>query len=58
VIVIDWSRLAAAPFYIEAVDNVPIVGNKTARMINFLITANYTAPHKIHFVGHSLGGEE
>ena len=54
-IVIDWSILAAVPWYDTATNNVPLVGNKAGDLINFLVRENVTQLSKIHFVGHSLG---
>ena len=53
---IDWSALTAAPWYTNAVDNLPVAARYVARFLRFLIGSGY--PSKlIHLVGFSLGAE-
>ncbi|CAL8131408.1 unnamed protein product [Orchesella dallaii] len=55
VVFINWSKLAAAPWYETAANNVEPVGLYTARLLNFLIQRGLTSVNLIHFIGHSLG---
>lgn len=56
VLLIDWSTLAAAPWYISAVNNLPTTGKYVARFIRFLVRQSYEV-EKIHLIGFSLGAE-
>jgi len=55
VLVVDWSRLAAVPWYHAARASVPRVGRLVARLIDFVARASRKRPFQIHVVGHSLG---
>jgi len=48
-----WRWLAAALFYIDAVNNLLVVGSQIAQMIRYLIHANNITQDKIFFIGHS-----
>ena len=48
---VDWESGAAMPFYIQAVSNSKITGNKVGE---FLDVAQIN-PVKVHCIGHSLG---
>lgn len=51
IIVVDWSKGAPMPWYLDAVDNTRVVGLKTAEFI----LANNLNPKNVHCIGHSLG---
>jgi len=51
---VDWEKLASAPNYHRAVNNVGPVGEVTADLINFLNKFG-TAQEKFHLIGFSLG---
>lgn len=55
VILVDWSVLAASPFYDRAVYNTVAAGKETAKLVVFLISADTSSLDKIHIIGHSLG---
>ncbi|CAG7723479.1 unnamed protein product [Allacma fusca] len=55
IISIDWSDLAAAPWYDRAAAATKLVGQKTAKLVNFLVAEGMVALKDIHFAGHSLG---
>ncbi|ODN05025.1 Hepatic triacylglycerol lipase [Orchesella cincta] len=55
VVFINWGKLAGAPWYETAANNVEPVGLYTARLLNFLIARGLTSVNLIHFIGHSLG---
>ena len=52
---INWEKLAAPPYYPDAVDNVKIVGRLTGKLIEFLVERGVAPIEDISFVGHSLG---
>ena len=64
VLVVDWSALTDFgtnypqlfnAYAVSAVKSVPIVGNRTGELLQFLINSGKTNLDLIHFVGHSLG---
>jgi len=55
VISVDWSKHAAAPWYDTAAQNAKVVGNKIARLIQYLISKGVVTIDKVHIAGHSLG---
>jgi len=54
-ILVDWQSLAAAPWYNIAAEGTPVVGEKSAFLLSWLVSNGYTTKDKIHFGGHSLG---
>jgi len=52
---VNWGRLAGAPWYETAANNVPAVGAYTAKMIEFIISSGVASINDFHFAGHSLG---
>lgn len=56
-IVVDWSPLAAAPWYRPAADNALPVGRFLARFIHFLHDSRAVHASYLHVVGFSLGAE-
>jgi len=56
IIVIDWGKFAAAPWYDTAAANTKPVGQWASRMIEYLYkTQNAIDLTTTHFMGHSLG---
>jgi len=55
IILIEWSKLSASPWYDNAAANTKLVGAKAARFIEFLVDNRVTALSQIHMIGHSLG---
>ena len=51
---VDWEKLANAPNYHRAVNDVKLVGEATGDLITFLNKFG-TAQEKFHLVGFSLG---
>lgn len=47
IIVVDWSKGAPMPWYLDAVDNTRVVGLKTAEFI----LANNLNPKNVHCIG-------
>lgn len=57
VISIDYGPLVPAPCYIQAVQNLPLVSQCLAQLINNLVDRNIVPNDKIHLIGFSLGGQ-
>lgn len=57
VILVDWGKLSAMPWYITAVKNTRKVGFHVAKMISWLDKNNAVSMKKIHVIGFSLGAE-
>jgi len=55
VVLLDWAPLAAAPWYDVAAGNTKLVGEKTGRLILYLVSRGYVTLDQVHFAGHSLG---
>ncbi|XP_050738746.1 pancreatic lipase-related protein 2-like [Eriocheir sinensis] len=55
VIAVEWSQLAAAPFYPTAVASVPQVGALTASLLDWLHDAAGMDASGVQAIGHSLG---
>merc|ERR1711970_1690118 len=55
IILVDWRKLAEAPWYFSAVGNVPIVANQTSYLINLLANVAGLQSERIMMIGHSLG---
>jgi hypothetical protein len=55
IISIDWSDLAAAPWYERAAEATKLVGEKTGKLVNFLKAEGLVTLNNVHFAGHSLG---
>ncbi|KAK0167247.1 hypothetical protein PV327_004672 [Microctonus hyperodae] len=58
IIRVNWEKLAAGPFhyYSNAVNNVPLVGKHTAKLIEWLEAKKIISISKLHIIGFSLGG--
>jgi hypothetical protein len=54
-VLIHWKAAAAAPWYDVAAGATKVVGEKTAYLINFLVSNGYTTADKVTVSGHSLG---
>jgi len=54
VIGVDWSKLAAAPWYDIAAGHTRVTGEKTAELIEWLVSEGVPLSN-IHVLGHSLG---
>ncbi|ODN05024.1 Lipase member H [Orchesella cincta] len=52
---VNWSKLAQAPWYETAANNVKPVGEYSAKLINFLVAQGVATLDNTFFVGHSLG---
>ena len=50
-----WEALAKSDFYLDAVNNVRYVGEKTSEMINYLTGYSPFRLGDVHFIGHNLG---
>ncbi|XP_076240643.1 pancreatic lipase-related protein 2-like [Calliopsis andreniformis] len=57
IILVDWSKLAALPWYVTAVQNTKIVGPYVARFVSFLDAVRAVPMSKLHVIGFSLGAE-
>ncbi|CAL4069798.1 unnamed protein product [Meganyctiphanes norvegica] len=55
VIAVNWKKLALAPFYIQAVEDVYKVANLTAAFIDWCVQETVLTTSQIEIVGHSLG---
>ncbi|KAF4517964.1 hypothetical protein B566_EDAN005331 [Ephemera danica] len=54
-VVLDWSSLAAGPWYYTAYNNADYVALSMARALDFLAGPGGAAPEDIHLVGCGLG---
>jgi len=54
-VLVQWEKLASAPFYDAASENTKLVGEKVATLVNFLTANQFTTLKLIHLGGHSLG---
>ena len=55
-ITVDWQELARGlEFYLKAKANVPLVGERLAQLIDFLVWQGETPSENVRLVGHSLG---
>lgn len=57
VILVNWSKLSALPWYITAVRNSRQVGAHVAGMVRWLETQNAVPMSQLHVIGFSLGAE-
>ncbi|KAJ9584909.1 hypothetical protein L9F63_020764, partial [Diploptera punctata] len=57
VILVDWSPLAALPWYSAAVINCHTVGRYLADFLEFLINKEYISIMDVHLIGFSMGAE-
>jgi hypothetical protein len=55
VILVDWKQLANNPTYVVSAERTKIVGQKSARLFEFLIRENYVSHENLHIQGMSLG---
>ncbi|XP_044735396.1 phospholipase A1-like [Chrysoperla carnea] len=55
VIVVDWRKLARAPWYLTASKNTRLVGQTTAQLIDNLVQGAGMKLENLHIIGHSLG---
>ncbi|XP_017026113.1 pancreatic triacylglycerol lipase [Drosophila kikkawai] len=57
VISIDYKPLVPDPCYFSAVQNLPLVSQCLAQLINNLVDRNIVPNENIHIIGFSLGGQ-
>ncbi|XP_015591504.2 inactive pancreatic lipase-related protein 1-like [Cephus cinctus] len=57
IILVDWGKLGALPWYVTAVSNTRTVGLYVARMVSWLDVQGAVPISRIHVVGFSLGAE-
>ncbi|XP_074107462.1 uncharacterized protein LOC141532827 isoform X2 [Cotesia typhae] len=57
VILVEWGRLSAMPWYVMAVKNTRRVGSHVAQMAKWLELNNAIKLPKLHVIGFSLGAE-
>ena len=60
VILVDWSKGAKGPNYLQAAGNTRLVGAQTAELIRFLISTSSGSANSIdrfYIVGFSLGAQ-
>lgn len=55
IISVDYKPLAAEPCYVQAVQNLPTVGNCTAQLIDYLIQESLFTLDNIHVIGLDNG---
>ncbi len=55
VIITDWKKGAAAPWYRKASVNTQVVGRQIAYLVNHLKTSRGIDPAQVHLLGFSLG---
>jgi len=55
VILVDWGVLSTP--YMDAMENVRVVGREIARMIETLVRSKKSRLEDMHFIGWSLGGQ-
>lgn len=54
-VLVQWRKLAAAPFYDVAAKNTKLVGERVAQLVTFLVENEFTTLSAVHLAGHSLG---
>jgi len=57
VILVDWSKGAKGPNYLQAAGNTRLVGAQTAELIRFLISSSSGSRGRFYIVGFSLGAQ-
>ncbi|KAL7305252.1 hypothetical protein TKK_0002390 [Trichogramma kaykai] len=57
IILVDWSKLAAMPWYVKAVQNTRLVGSHIAQMLRWLESQGAFSLRRVHLIGFSLGAE-
>jgi len=57
VILLDYSKLVAAPDFFAAFRNAQIAAEHSAKLLKFLVDNSKTTWDQIHLLGHSLGGQ-
>jgi len=55
VIVINWEKIAASPWYDTAAAGTKLVGEKTGRLVLYLLARRVVTLDQVHVLGHSLG---
>lgn len=55
VIIVDWSKLAALPWYPEAVKNTVVVGSYIGQLLKWLEYKEAISLPDLHIIGFSLG---
>jgi predicted alpha/beta-fold hydrolase len=57
VIITDWEKGAASPWYTEASVNTQVVGRQIANLVNHLKTSRSIDPANVYLFGYSLGAQ-
>ncbi|XP_054165483.1 pancreatic lipase-related protein 2-like [Oppia nitens] len=57
VVMIDWSKGAAQPWYVEAATNTQVVGRQVAFLIETIRKTHGLDPKNVHLIGFSLGAQ-
>ena len=48
---VDWSKLAAAPWYNVAAKGTELVGDKVARLVQYLVSKGLVTLDQVHIAG-------
>ncbi|XP_066597163.1 hepatic triacylglycerol lipase-like isoform X2 [Prorops nasuta] len=57
VVLVDWAKLSALPWYVTAVQNTRLVGLHLSSMVAWLDSTRAVPLSRIHVIGFSLGAE-
>ncbi|KAK3862658.1 hypothetical protein Pcinc_031496 [Petrolisthes cinctipes] len=55
VLVVNWAKLSAQPWYNTALANLPVVANWTAQLLEWMVEETGLDVSQLQVVGHSLG---
>ena len=54
VISVDWEKLAAAPWYNVAAEGTEVVGDKVARLVQYLVLKGLVTLDNVHIAGNVI----